>query len=97
MTILCSLEENEPYEYNTAVVWIDNETGQLFAAHDAGCSCPEPFERYGSLSDLTPIRSEEDFDALVRQNTSSYSSAWKPGDVLTASRSVREYLWDANS
>lgn len=38
---------NDPdayYSYSLLVVWRNVETGQLYWATDAGCSCPSPFE-----------------------------------------------------
>lgn len=42
------------YEFDLTVVWQDINTGHLFTADDAGCSCPSPFDDIG-LNDLTPL------------------------------------------
>jgi len=34
------------YAYNTLLVFRHDATGRVFYAHDAGCSCPSPFEDY---------------------------------------------------
>jgi len=47
-----SYEINDaPFEFNLIGVW-KNEKG-FYIATDSGCSCPTPFENYGSLDDLT--------------------------------------------
>lgn len=33
------------YEFDTLVFW-RTETGEIFMAHDTGCSCPTPFDEY---------------------------------------------------
>ena len=55
------------YQFDTRIVWKDNETGKLYTARDAGCSCPVPFEDY-NRSNIDEV----DFDALkaeVAENT----------------------------
>lgn len=47
------------YEFDTIVVWSD-ATGTLLWAHDAGCSCPTPFEDH----DVSTLN--RDRDALLR-------------------------------
>ena len=45
-------EENLEYEFSMFAVWRDKTTGLLFYADSSGCSCPSPFEEYGSVNDL---------------------------------------------
>lgn len=40
--------DDEPYSFDILVVW-RHSSGLLFSAHDAGCSCPSPFENFTSL------------------------------------------------
>jgi hypothetical protein len=41
-----ALQEDLSYEFN--IIWIARhvDSGELFWAHDSGCSCPTPFEDY---------------------------------------------------
>lgn len=45
------IEEELGYEFNMLVAWID-ESGRIYWASDAGCSCPEPFENFQDIGDL---------------------------------------------
>ena len=49
-------EANYSFEY--LCVWKEKITGDLYCAHDSGCSCPTPFEDYNKLSQLEIIRVE---------------------------------------
>lgn len=80
-------EPNLSYEYATAIVLKEKESGKLYAAFDSGCSCPTPFENFRSLEDFTPINSEEDFNMFI----SGYRNFDNP-DVFAARRKVREAL-----
>ncbi len=54
-------DEGASYEFDKIVVF-KNGSNELFMLHDAGCSCPIPFENKG-LNDLIPLR---DIDELRR-------------------------------
>lgn len=59
------------YEFNITAVWRDKE-GNLYYADDSGCSCPSPFEDWGSINDLTKTTSAELQNYLELQNSSKY-------------------------
>lgn len=60
-------ELTEPfYSFDTVCVWHHEDSNKFYWAHDTGCSCPVPFEDYNSLSDLTELRSVEDFRQAVK-------------------------------
>ena len=40
------------YDFDKRVIWRHAETGLLYTGRDSGCSCPPPFEDYGSLESL---------------------------------------------
>lgn len=82
-------DENAYYEFNTLIVVRDVADGRLYAAQDAGCSCPIPFEDVRSLADMTEIRSDADIRAFVAAND---CSSWTLADKLTLYRKVREAL-----
>lgn len=59
LEVVGDLELYEPnYSFDTVVAWRHVPTGEVYWAHDSGCSCPSPFENYNSVSDLTKISSE---------------------------------------
>lgn len=64
------------YEFDYRVVWRHKETGMLYTAKDAGCSCPSPFESFNSLDDLERF-SLDDLKAEVQKEI---SSGFYPGD-----------------
>jgi len=47
------------YEFDMVVVWREVESGNLYWAADAGCSCPTPFEDYNSVESLNKFNYEE--------------------------------------
>lgn len=49
-------DEAASYDFDDVVVWREDATGKLYWANDSGCSCPSPFENYGSVEDLTELR-----------------------------------------
>jgi hypothetical protein len=55
---------DEPYEFDTTVVWRDRATGEFLYANDSGCSCPCPFEDH-KREDLTPTGSLAEFRATL--------------------------------
>lgn len=87
--LVATLDADLAYEFDLVILLRDLETGKLYAAADAGCSCPTPFEDYDRLSKLVPVTTEADVEALV---TGRSYSPWSPGDVLTFMRTVREAL-----
>jgi hypothetical protein len=59
---LAELELTEPcYSFDTLVVWQHITTDELYWQHDAGCSCPTPFEDYASLDDLYLLGTHGDY------------------------------------
>ena len=66
LEILAEAEDrNMSYEFDKLVVWIDLESGNLYAARDSGCSCPSPFEGYTELGDMTLLRSLHTVESLM--------------------------------
>jgi hypothetical protein len=65
MELVAELDVAAAYEFDMVVVWRQVASGRLFAAHDAGCSCPAPFEGVGGLSELLEVRRVEDLDPLL--------------------------------
>jgi hypothetical protein len=59
------------YQFDTRVVW-KHDSGRLYTARDAGCSCPTPFEDYCDLALLETV----DYKALEAEVKSELS----PGD-----------------
>ncbi len=59
--------ENEAYSFNQTVVWRDIKTGQMYMAHDSGCSCPSPFESIKSVNDLEKLDSISQIIYLIKE------------------------------
>ncbi len=58
LKVVAELEFSDlSYVFDTRVVWRHEETGILYTARDAGCSCPSPFEEYNTLADLEQLAS----------------------------------------
>lgn len=72
------------YEFDMIIVLRDPNTGQLYVAHDSGCSCPEPFGDYGR-DDLTPVSGPAGVDAFARSEwEGSYWAKDSPGGLEAA-------------
>jgi hypothetical protein len=56
------------YEFDTHVVWKDKQ-GQLYWAHDEGCSCPTPFDGYRpeDLKEITPENHREFEEVIIEK------------------------------
>jgi hypothetical protein len=78
------------YEFDTLVIWIDTATNDLYAARDSGCSCPTPFEDYRGTGDLTPVRSWDDVEGLIGNQSPNYH--FDSADRFAARRKVESYL-----
>jgi hypothetical protein len=53
------------YDFDLIVVWKRKDDGALFYGTDSGCSCPEPFEDFHGVGDLTQI-TDATFDAFKK-------------------------------
>lgn len=90
LVTIAQLDLREPdYSFDMVVVWRHTETGQLYWAHDSGCSCPSPFEDYDSLSDLTPLSSES-YDELKRFVADSYQAGERASFLRTVRAALKE-------
>jgi len=90
LEVVATIEDpNAWYEFSTVLVVRDVETGDVYVGHDAGGSCPTPFEDFTGLGDFTLIRTEGEFDQFVRQVP--YVD-YNTGDVMDARRLVRNAL-----
>lgn len=77
------------YEFDMVVVWRHVGSGALYAAHDAGCSCPTPFEGVGGLDELRRVERLEDLDGLLgmlRPDESSDEIETSDGELLGPAR-----------
>mgnify|MGYP000313948108 CR=1 FL=1 len=57
-------ESNMSYSFNLICVW-QHLDGNLYWAHDSGCSCPSPFEDFSSVGELA-LLDHFTFDAFSR-------------------------------
>lgn len=91
LTLIGELEdENANYSYDTLIVIRDDVTGNLYAAHDSGCSCPTPFEDVRSFSDMTEIKTLDDVKDFVKANHGC--AVWPPAQRQKLYRNVRKAL-----
>ena len=87
LSVVADLEMSEPnWSFDTVVVWRHIESGQIYWAHDSGCSCPTPFEDYTSLDKLTKLSSDAEYDELKRFVSDSYQA----GERAAFLRKVRQ-------
>ena len=63
---IAHLELAGGYEFDTYVAW-KNAEGEIFWAHDSGCSCPIPFQDYKEIKELSIIRDYSGWDELHRE------------------------------
>ncbi len=64
LEFVAELDVGGPYEFDLVTVWRATD-GKLWAAHDAGCSCPAPFEDHVWPTDYTQVRQLADVTALL--------------------------------
>lgn len=88
--LVAELDLSEPnWSFDLVCVWRRVSDGALFGAADAGCSCPVPFEDFGRLEDMTPIRGVDDVKALIR---SAHGDRPTWGDKAAFVRAVKKAL-----
>lgn len=85
--------DDEPYMFSLILVVQDNESGKIFAAHDAGCSCPAPFEDHKYPTDFVEIHYASDIQRLVEQHQYDWGNVDKEA-VSNMKRLVREKLYN---
>lgn len=77
LTVIDELSEDEPYQFDILVAWRHTD-GTVYWQQDSGCSCPTPFENYGSLAELYKLSdSLYDLRAAVDRHPSSDSEKMK--------------------
>lgn len=96
---VAEVELSEPdYSFDIAMVWYHFERDTFYVAHDSGCSCPSPFERYTELDELTgPLTRHEVADWLKSFIREEGAEGWlvfyadDPGKVVDAIEKVLNY------
>lgn len=84
LTVVGEVEYSDgSYVFDTRVVWKHTESGKLYTARDAGCSCPTPFENYNSLADLEIV----DYDGLAAEVKSTLD-----GDSVSSPAEAQDFL-----
>lgn len=92
LRLVASLEKDLSYEYDTIILVQCAQTGSLWLCHDAGCSCPTPFEEVHSFADMTPLRSERQIDLFIDQHDSDGEYAFRQPDLNEFRRKARAAL-----
>ena len=88
LEIVECFEEEPDYSFDMFVIW-RHKDGTIYVAQDSGCSCPSPFENFGSLEDLTKFSDSksliEEFDSWNR----GYGNSLKEPAVSEAHQKIR--------
>lgn len=96
LKVVAELEYSDGmYQFDTRVVWRHGETGILFTARDAGCSCPTPFEEYDTLESLEQLVSLDTLRDEYKADGHSeyaYDHTVPPEEWERFSRAVRDAL-----
>lgn len=71
LSVFYEVETAGSYEFDTTMIWQNNE-GNLYWAHDSGCSCPTPFEDFNSINDLN-ILNQETFHGFEEHLKNQYN------------------------
>lgn len=66
LEIVAQIHGGRPYEFSILLLLRDAR-GDLWAAHDAGCSCPTPFENHTFPTDFTQVRTPDDVRPLLER------------------------------
>jgi hypothetical protein len=90
-TMIGDVRSARSYEFDIIIIVQRNSDGTLWAAHDAGCSCPTPFENVHGWGDMFPVRSMDEFERFVSENAPSYEP-YSMADVFALRRTVRKAL-----
>jgi hypothetical protein len=61
-------DPNACYDFQTVIVVRELKSGKLYAAQDAGCSCPTPFEDHIFPTDFAEIQSVGDFKLFLGES-----------------------------
>ena len=56
-------DDNGGYDFDMLCFWA-TETGQIYSAKDAGCSCPTPFEDYEGIDQKSVLQQLERIGSL---------------------------------
>lgn len=89
LVIIGEVECPKSYEFDQVVVWRDR-AGDLWAAHDSGCSCPTPFDGLEYPAGMTRIKQWEDIKPLL-DRLSEYEAP-KPSAILDLIGKIRNEL-----
>lgn len=74
LTVVGEIEMDDGgYGFDTTVLW-RNADGRLFWAHDAGCSCPSPFEDYNLSNVSTGTLAE--FRSFAKAQVENWRDEW---------------------
>jgi len=86
LSLLATAEEDEAYQFDIIALWKDIPTGRLFMAHDAGCSCPSPFENVTGVSDLTEVSTFPEALSFIGAQAYSNPTDASLSSLVTAAR-----------
>lgn len=70
------------YRFDLRVVWRHKDSGALYTARDAGCSCPYPFEHYRKIEDLEEYSYEYLRSEALEESRKKYYSGDSVSDFI---------------
>ncbi len=76
LTELAEVDIGEEYTFDTVIAW-QHTDGSIYWAHSSGCSCPAPFEEYGSVDALNKIATQADLDIFYNFMQAHYPYDWR--------------------
>lgn len=89
---ISEIDMTSGYNFDKYVLW-RHEDGSFWFGHDAGCSCPSPFENFLGLHHLTRVFNVREVYELVEQNQSDYRKVPYSTVEQFAANAVGKGLW----
>ena len=83
-------DPNASYSFDTVIVVQDTRDGLVYAAHDAGCSCPSPFESHTFPTDFAQVNTTGDLLDYIRGQSVKYNSKDVDEALVAAARAFLE-------
>ncbi len=87
LTIIDSIDSGGSYEFNIHVAF-KHKDGKVFYSHDAGCSCPTPFDG-ADMEEVT----KECFDSFSSCLTQECKGDFTIGEIRGFLDKIRTELW----
>ena len=80
------------YQFDLLAAWRHKESGRLYYAEDSGCSCPSPFEGFGSVEELTPVADRDELRSRLEHRASKIGLSGASEDIKRDIRALLDRL-----